>query len=196
MTPEMKITACICAFCLLFAAAFPAGGQSGHIGYVCPPCDSDCHDMVYDARGACPVCGKSLIPKPGAVPNATLANPAQYNDISPAAVCEALEQGKDVVFLDVRTEGEFQGTVRPMGRLKDAVNLPLQELEARIGELEQYKTRGMIVVYCARSVRSPRASALLHKNGLRNIYNLLGGMTAWNEAAAADVPCKDSLLVR
>lgn len=56
----------------------------------------------------------------------------------------------------------------------------MQELEKRINELEKYKDKE-IVVYCAHSHRSPRASYMLTQNGFKHVTNMLGGMSVWKE---------------
>ncbi len=86
-----------------------------------------------------------------------------------------IQSDTNLVLLDVRTEGEFNG---PLGRLDGAMLLPLGELETRMAELEQYKEKE-IIVYCRSGNRSRFATSLLLKNGY-NAVNLLGGIIAWN----------------
>ncbi len=63
-----------------------------------------------------------------------------------------------------------------MGRLKNAINVPIQELEEKIGTLAAYKDRE-IIVYCSLSRRSPRASYILTQNGFKKVTNMAGGMS-------------------
>ena len=86
-----------------------------------------------------------------------------------------LQSDTNLVLLDVRTEGEFNG---PLGRLDGAILIPLGDLETRIAELEEYKDKD-IVVYCRSGIRSRSGTRLLLKNGY-NAVNLLGGIKAWN----------------
>ena len=88
---------------------------------------------------------------------------------------------KNVVFLDVRTMAEFNGTAPDkFGAIKNAINIPVQELESRMSELEKYKDKE-IIVYCSHSHRSPRASYMLTQNGFKKVTNMLGGMSVWKE---------------
>jgi rhodanese-related sulfurtransferase len=88
---------------------------------------------------------------------------------------------KSVVFLDVRTPAEFNGTAEDkFGAIKNAINIPVQELESRINELEKYKDKE-IIVYCSHSHRSPRASYMLTQRGFKKVTNMLGGMSVWKE---------------
>ena len=155
--------------------------------FICPPCSSDCHNIVFDGPGQCSVCSMELLNK------ANINEGLSYTHIYPADVCDRVEQNADVVLLDVRTIGEFTGETSDLGKLKNAINIPIQELEERVSELEGFKN-DEIIVYCSVSMRSPRASKFLAANGFSNIYNMLGGMTTWNSAESEKLPCKAKLL--
>jgi len=81
------------------------------------------------------------------------------------------------VFIDVRTPQEYAE-----GHLKDAVLIPLQELEARMAEVPKDK---QVYLYCRSGRRSAEAAGILAKAGYTNIENVLGGIQAWQ---AADYP--------
>jgi adenylyltransferase/sulfurtransferase len=86
-----------------------------------------------------------------------------------------LEKDTTVAVLDVRTPEEFKSVT---GHLPRAVNIPVQELEKRLPELEKYKSRELLV-YCRSGNRSTRAgSILLNKNF--KIIHLDGGILQWN----------------
>lgn len=88
---------------------------------------------------------------------------------------EMIEKDTTVVILDVRTAEEFKGET---GHLKNAILIPVQELESRLKELEQYKDKTIIAV-CRSGNRSGRATALLNQKGF-SALNLEGGMLKWN----------------
>lgn len=81
--------------------------------------------------------------------------------------------------LDVRSPSEFAG-----GHITDAINIPLAELESRLGELAKFKGKPL-VVNCQGGVRSAKACAMLKAAGFNRLYNLAGGINAW---AAAKLP--------
>ena len=81
-----------------------------------------------------------------------------------------------VVHLDVRTPGEYAGE---LGHLEGAILIPVQELAARVGELDAIKGKE-ILVYCRSGRRSLIASDILQQNGHCAI-NVEGGMVEWNE---------------
>ena len=82
---------------------------------------------------------------------------------------------KDVLFLDVRTRQEFVTE----GRIKNARLIPLNYLEKKIVELEDFK-KNDIIVYCRSGQRSKIATDLLIKNDF-SAFNMEGGFLAWKE---------------
>ena len=61
--------------------------------------------------------------------------------------------------------------------IPDTDCIPVQEIEKRIGELEQYRDK-KIIVYCRSGNRSGTATKILNENGF-DAYNLIGGMNGW-----------------
>lgn len=78
--------------------------------------------------------------------------------------------------LDVRNPGEFAA-----GHITDAINIPLGELESRLGELDKYKDKTLLV-NCQGGVRSTSACGILTKAGFTRLHNLQGGVNAWMQA--------------
>jgi rhodanese-related sulfurtransferase len=85
---------------------------------------------------------------------------------------QMINQGKTIV-LDVREPGEFAA-----GHLREAKNIPLQELPKRIGELEKAKSKNVIIV-CQSGLRSNKAASQLNQAGFGAVYSLNGGLAAW-----------------
>jgi len=83
---------------------------------------------------------------------------------------------KNLVILDVRNQSEYD-----LGHLYNAVLIPVYELEDRINELQEH-INDPIIVYCKSGYRSQIACEILANNGFTNVYNMLGGITAWMEA--------------
>lgn len=94
------------------------------------------------------------------------------NKVSLLQATQLINQGKTMV-LDVREPSEFV-----TGHVRDSKNIPLKELPARLGELEKFKSKSVIVV-CASGVRSAKAAAQLKSAGFNEAYSLNGGMSAW-----------------
>jgi len=77
------------------------------------------------------------------------------------------------IILDVRTENEFA-----QGHLKNARNIPVQQLSEKVSELSSWKDNSMLV-YCHSGARSTAACFLLKKNGFTKLNNMSGGISAW-----------------
>lgn len=148
--------------------------------YSCMPCGSSCDDKTYTRPGRCSHCNMDLVK----------TNTIVHGTITPAALCNV--DVSSILFLDVRTPAEFNGTAEEkFGAIKNAVNIPVQELEKRIVELEKYKDKE-IVVYCSHSHRSPRASYMLTQAGFKKVTNMQGGMSVWMEAVKSKA-CNEKL---
>lgn len=96
--------------------------------------------------------------------------------MTPAQVDSLRAQGSGFLLLDVRTEGEFYGS---LGHLHGALLIPVQELADRLDELAPYR-KDTVVVYCRTGNRSHHATALLRSKGF-NAFNMTGGMVQWNQ---------------
>jgi len=75
----------------------------------------------------------------------------------------------NLVVVDVRKETEFAD-----GHVKDAVNLPLNEMND-LGLIANIEERDNLYVHCAGGYRSVIASSLLKRHGFHNIRNVVGG---------------------
>ncbi len=110
-------------------------------------------------------------------PTAPPAAPAASEIAAPAAALReesvaelAAARAAGITLVDVRTPAEFAG-----GHVPGAVNIPLDQVEARITELPEV---GDIHVICAAGGRSAKATALLTAKG-RAAINVAGGTNAW-----------------
>ncbi len=97
-------------------------------------------------------------------------------NVSPAQAEEAIRADSSMVILDVRTLEEYRSQT---GHLQGALLLPVQELEQRISELEQYKDR-TLMVYCRVGNRSRFAQMILEAHGF-SAANMTGGIVQWND---------------
>ena len=70
-------------------------------------------------------------------------------------------------YVDVATPEEYS-----LGRIADAVNIPLSTLRSRLQEIPGDRT---VVVYCQSGLRSYNACRILLQNGFKTVYNLAGG---------------------
>jgi rhodanese-related sulfurtransferase len=82
---------------------------------------------------------------------------------------------KNALVLDVREDSEYKS-----GHLLNAKLIPLGKLKERVGELEKYKAQPIVVV-CRSGQRSGMACGILGKLGFSEVYNLSGGVMAWQK---------------
>ena len=98
---------------------------------------------------------------------------ADFNFATPKEAMDIMtNEENNMTILDVRTDAEYHS-----GYIKNAILIPVQELESRLDELKKFKSR-KILVYCASGNRSITASRILYKNEF-NPYNINGGINNW-----------------
>ena len=88
-----------------------------------------------------------------------------------------LDRGEGVTIVDVRGSDEVVG---PLGHIATARNIPVAELESRLGELAGLE-RGPIVLVCRTDKRSGMAARTLRAAGFTQVNVLRRGMEQWNE---------------
>jgi rhodanese-related sulfurtransferase len=100
-----------------------------------------------------------------------------FKHIQPNEICGYIKKHPAVILLDVRTKEEFEGKASPnFGTLKNAINIPIQQLKEKMATIAHLKNKE-IIVYCSHSHRSPQASYMLTQQGFTDITNLDGGMS-------------------
>ncbi len=95
------------------------------------------------------------------------------------ALGERIAEVPDLQLVDVRNPGETEA-----GVIGGAVNIPVGQLPARIGELDPARPT---VVYCAGGYRSSVAASLLRSHGFGDVSDVLGGYNAWSSSAQTAV---------
>ena len=95
--------------------------------------------------------------------------------VSPAEATRLLNE--DALILDVREDKEWAAGHIPRSR-----HIPLSQLGERVGELEKYKDHP-IVINCQSGSRSAHGCRMLKKHGFQKLYNLAGGLSAWQQAS-------------
>ena len=100
------------------------------------------------------------------------------NNINAEQFAQMMEQENTVV-LDVRMPQELvEGSVPNYVM----INFFGSEFETEVDKLDKSKT---YLVYCRSGNRSSQACAMMSDMGFENLYNLLGGIGAWNAYAMA-----------
>lgn len=99
----------------------------------------------------------------------------QLNNLSPVEFARYIHKGQGATLIDVRTPEEFE-----RGCLPGAINISYLTPDLW-DRLEQLDPAGCYLVYCRTERRSLRVCTLLQNGGFREVYNLDGGLLAWEE---------------
>lgn len=83
----------------------------------------------------------------------------------------------NALVLDVRDGNEYAG-----GHIPNAKHIPLAELDKRLSEIAKYKDKP-VIVSCRTGMRAGGALRILQKNQFTQVYQLRGGITAWEQAS-------------
>lgn len=105
-----------------------------------------------------------------------LACSATAPQISEISQADVLAEPTSTLILDVRTPDEFAS-----GHVPRAVNIPHDQLAARLGEIESFRS-APVVVYCERGGRAGKAASVLADAGFSKLHHLTGDMAAWRQA--------------
>ena len=102
------------------------------------------------------------------------ASAASYTDISALELKQRMDDEDDdkFIILDIRDEDDYDKKHIP-----GAINIPLKELGYKVFALDKTKD---IIVYCAVGVRSKVAAKILINAGFKDVFNLTGGIKAWD----------------
>lgn len=115
-------------------------------------------------------------------PVAVLDGPAPGSAVLPEELVDRLGSETRLQLIDVRTPEEFAA-----GHIPGAVNIPYDELPARLHELDGLQAEEL-VVYCRTGRRAKIAEQALREAGFQNVRDLAGHMVAWT---AASYPVSD-----
>jgi len=94
-----------------------------------------------------------------------------YTDLASNSFKELMT--KKSIIIDVRTPEEYKS-----GKIQKARNINVASFDFMNNVKQLDKTKD-ILVYCRSGVRGGRAAKMLTKLGFTNVYNLKGGIIAW-----------------
>ena len=98
----------------------------------------------------------------------------QMNELAPDSWAELQEQTSESVILDVRTAEEFES-----GYIKGALNMDIRGGADFLASIESLDKSKSYFVYCRSGARSGQACQLMNQMGFSAVYNLDGGILAW-----------------
>jgi rhodanese-related sulfurtransferase len=103
------------------------------------------------------------------------ADMGEIESISPKEA-SAMYADKKAVIVDVREDSEWNEQHIP-----GSIHIPLAQLNERLSELKQYKD-STVITQCKTGGRSAKALNELKSAGFSKVYNMEGGIMAWDKA--------------
>jgi adenylyltransferase/sulfurtransferase len=137
----------------------------------CPACGTREITELMDYDAFCGVESSALV---------ATENEADLPEVTPRELLSLLEQGRDLVMLDVREPEEWA-----IARIDGATLVPLGTLERVAPTLDRHRE---MVVYCHHGIRSTAAARYLRSQGFERVSNLTGGIARWSAEVDASVP--------
>jgi UPF0176 protein len=110
--------------------------------------------------------------------NAGAITPDKDNQLSPAEWKRMMEENPDAVPLDIRNRFESDA-----GKFENAVACDIEhfrELPQYVDRLEGLKDK-TVLMYCTGGIRCEKASALFRSKGFKNVFQLHGGIAAYQK---------------
>ena len=100
------------------------------------------------------------------------------NSITPRELKQKIEQGGQILLIDVREENE-----RALCHI-GGTHIPLAQIPSRAAEIPN---EGSVVIYCRSGGRSGKAIEYLESLGYKNLQNLAGGILRWSDEVDSSV---------
>ena len=93
-----------------------------------------------------------------------------YGDIDSTKALTLVEENEKTLVIDVRGADAYAE-----GHLANAINIPFDEFEDKVADLEGYKDQTIILI-CNTGNKSGKAAKMLVEKGFTNVYNAEDGM--------------------
>lgn len=101
-----------------------------------------------------------------------LASSGGKSSVAPLRATQMINR-EEAVVVDVRPLADFN-----KGHIVNAINIPTSALKNQISQVAKHKGKPIIVV-CRSGAQSSAACKVLRDAGIEQVYNLQGGMMAW-----------------
>jgi len=104
-----------------------------------------------------------------------------YPEITVDELYDRVNSDDPPLLIDIRTVDDYNGNgYSEYGHIKDAISIPMLELETRLEELERYKEKE-IVTMCPGGGLSLAAVDVMREAGFKDVKSLKGGTDAWHK---------------
>ena len=102
-----------------------------------------------------------------------MAHQSSIQEITVEGLHSRLERGDELLLIDVREPDEYE-----QSRIEGSTLIPLQTLPERCDSIDPNQE---VVVHCKSGGRSAHAVGFLRDKGFAKVFNLRGGIKAWQE---------------
>ncbi|MDX2304906.1 MAG: rhodanese-like domain-containing protein [Microscillaceae bacterium] len=99
-----------------------------------------------------------------------------YENVQVSVFKEKIQSEPDAIILDVRSEPELSEGFVPNHTM---INFLSPDFAEKVATLDKDK---VYLLYCRSGGRSERACQMMEGMGFTKLYNLLGGIQAWNQS--------------
>ncbi len=101
----------------------------------------------------------------------------KYIKLNPYEAKELIDREKDLIIIDARTESEYLYE----GKLENSINLDFLKPRIFKREIQKFDKNRNYLVYCAVGRVSKSACELMSDLGFEKVFELLGGLKAWQK---------------
>jgi len=138
------------------------------------PCGKSLNNLLIEYRPAM-FCNTSRFALALILASPAVFSETEIKDVS-ALEFQALAESGNGILLDVRTPEEVA-----QGKIPGAsvINIYDEDFERKLNLMKKDQP---IYVYCRSGGRSSQAAKIMGENGFSEVYNLVGGIGAWNKA--------------
>lgn len=96
-------------------------------------------------------------------------------ELNPSDWADQMAQDPQAIIVDVRSDMELEE-----GKIPGAIQCNIQYSSEFMSQIQAMDPNKNYYVYCRSGGRSAQACILMNSSGIKNTYNLLGGITAWD----------------
>lgn len=105
----------------------------------------------------------------------TVTDAQNIIEVNSKVVQKMLRKDKKLIVLDVRTTGEFND-----GHIKRAINIDIRQPDA-LEKIDKLDHNARYIVHCRTNHRSKTASDHMVQSGFKMVYQMMDGITGWNQ---------------
>ena len=96
-------------------------------------------------------------------------------EVNSKKVNKMIRRDKKLIVLDVRTAEEFNE-----GHIKGAINIDVRQPDA-LEKIDKLDHNAKYIVHCRTNHRSKTASDHMVQSGFKTVYQMMDGITGWNQ---------------